>query len=80
MTLPILRRGRGSLAKLADDLGITRGAVVKWHQIPASRVIKVAALTGLSRHDLRPDLYPEPFDTDADLSGNSCNATERGDS
>ena len=59
-TLPIIRRGRGSLAKLADDLGLTRAAVAKWRQIPSARVLKVAELTGLSRHELRPDLYPEP--------------------
>lgn len=59
-SLSIIRRGRGSLAKLADDLGVTRAAVAKWRQVPASRVLKVAELTGLTRHELRPDLYPEP--------------------
>lgn len=62
--LSIIRRGRGSLAKLADDLGVTRAAVAKWHQVPAGRVVKVAELTGLSRHQLRPDLYPEPADNE----------------
>lgn len=31
--------------------------------VPAKHVIKIEAVTGISRHDLRPDLYPECLPT-----------------
>lgn len=39
---------------------ITGKAVAKWitEGVPAERVLKVEAATGVSRHELRPDLYP----------------------
>lgn len=49
------------LAQIARGLGISRGAVAKWKRVPADRVLAVERLTGLSRHDLRPDLYPRPY-------------------
>lgn len=49
----------GSGEKLADALGITRQAIYQWDKVPAERVLDVERLTGVSRHDLRPDLYPE---------------------
>lgn len=56
--LKLIRRGYGSLTHLANELGITRGAVAKWDRIPAERVLEVERVTGISRHQLRPDLYP----------------------
>ncbi|MCH8137231.1 MAG: helix-turn-helix domain-containing protein [Proteobacteria bacterium] len=44
---------------LADQLGISRAAVTQWHRIPAERVIAIEQATGIDRHDLRPDIYPE---------------------
>lgn len=61
--LPILRRDRGTISKLADELGLTRPAVSRWEQVPASRVVAVSKITGISRHQLRPDIYPEPDNT-----------------
>jgi len=59
--LDVIRKGpRGSLAKLADALGITRGAVAKWDRVPADKVLAVEANIGVPRHVLRPDLYPPP--------------------
>ncbi len=46
------------LAAIAKELGVTRGAVAKWSRIPAGRVIAVERVTGISREELRPDLYP----------------------
>lgn len=37
---------------------ITPQAVSQWKQVPAERVLQVERATGVSRHRLRPDLYP----------------------
>lgn len=49
---------RGLRLKVARALKITHGAVSQWKRVPAERVILVAALTGIPRERLRPDLYP----------------------
>ena len=56
-----LRRALVALptTKLAVELGITHSAVSQWRRVPAERVLAVERLTGVSRHDLRPDLYPQ---------------------
>lgn len=52
---------RGRRGKLAASLGITSGALSQWTQVPADRVIAVEQITGISRHDLRPDVFgPAP--------------------
>lgn len=54
----------GGQSKLAFALGITPQAihqlVVKGH-VPAERVLEIEKATGgrVTRHQLRPDLYPE---------------------
>jgi DNA-binding transcriptional regulator YdaS (Cro superfamily) len=48
----------GSTAKLAAALGIASQAISQWRRVPAGRVLDVERVTGVSRHDLRPDLYP----------------------
>lgn len=49
----------GGLTALADPLGITPQAIWNWQEVPARRVLAVERITGVSRHDLRPDLYPK---------------------
>lgn len=49
---------RGRSLELANGLGISPSAVSMWDQVPSGRVLEVERLTGVSRHDLRPDLYP----------------------
>ena len=51
-------RAAGSIYRLASDLGIHRSAVLRWRQIPPTRVLAVERITGVSRTELRPDLYP----------------------
>lgn len=52
---------RGRQISLARALEITPGAVSQWDRVPAERVLDIERLTGISRHDLRPDLYgPHP--------------------
>lgn len=51
--------GQSGLARIC---GVTQPAVWKWLQsskrLPAEHVLKVEATTGVSRHYLRPDIYP----------------------
>lgn len=35
---------------------ITPQAISQWRQVPHDRVIEVERVTGISRHELRPDL------------------------
>jgi DNA-binding transcriptional regulator YdaS (Cro superfamily) len=54
-------RAVGGRRALAERVGVRVQAVEKWvrfERIPAERVLTVEELTGVSRHDLRPDLYP----------------------
>jgi TorA maturation chaperone TorD len=50
----------GGVARLARKIGISQPSVSNWSKVPAQRVIAVEAATGVSRNDLRPDLYCEP--------------------
>lgn len=57
-----------SQSDLARALGITPGMVWQWktrlRRIPAERVLQIERATGgkVTRHELRPDLYPiEPY-------------------
>lgn len=55
--MALLRSFRGYSSKVAAALGVTRGAVSAWKQIPAEYVVIVEQATGLPREQLRPDLY-----------------------
>ncbi|MDW5314998.1 Cro/CI family transcriptional regulator [Rhizobium sp. PL01] len=46
-----------SLAKLAREIGITRGAVAQWERVPAERMVDVSRVTGIPLPMLRPDLF-----------------------
>jgi len=48
----------GGYAALGQRLGKTRMNVWQWRRVPAEYVLSVERATGVSRHDLRPDLYP----------------------
>ena len=48
----------GSASELARRLGISHPALFRWKQVPAERVLKMEQVTGISRHDIRPDIYP----------------------
>lgn len=52
----------GGPTALARQLGMPRGrvTVTQWarRRLPAERVLAVEAASGVSRHELRPDLYP----------------------
>lgn len=48
----------GSQRALAQRLGITDSAISQWARVPTPRVLDVERITGVSRHELRPDIYP----------------------
>lgn len=48
----------GTAQKLAELIGVTPQAISQWDRVPALRVLKVEAVSGVSRHDQRPDIYP----------------------
>ena len=51
----------GSKYRLAKLIGIKPPSVHAWMRsgrIPAERVLAVEAATGISRYELRPDIYP----------------------
>ncbi|MBK8752402.1 MAG: helix-turn-helix domain-containing protein [Candidatus Competibacteraceae bacterium] len=53
----------GGQTHLAKAIGLKQGHIWFWlkrGRIPAERVLAVEAATGISRHELRPDIYPEP--------------------
>ena len=63
----------GSQSALARICGVTQAAVWKWldggKHLPAEHVLKVERHTGVSRHLLRPDLYPCDPSKDSSSSG-----------
>lgn len=52
----------GGAAALARRLGRTRQALYQWKRVPPEHVLAIERATEghVSRHDLRPDLYPRP--------------------
>lgn len=55
-------REYGSQQAMADDLGVTQPTIWRWlnqsKQLPPEYVLRVETATGVSRHQLRPDIYP----------------------
>lgn len=47
----------GSASELARRLGVTPAAVLQWDRVPPLRVLDVERESGVSRYELRPDIY-----------------------
>lgn len=57
----------GSGSALARRLGVSPMTVSYWRSrsagiVPVERVIAIFELTGVTPHELRPDIYPNPTD------------------
>lgn len=69
----------GSQTALAEICGVSQTAVWKWLQsskrIPAEYVLKAEQATGISCHDLRPDIYPRERMVDHRAGLHPCPAT-----
>jgi DNA-binding transcriptional regulator YdaS (Cro superfamily) len=48
----------GGARALGRALGINYTAILRWGAVPPLRVLQIERLTGVSRHELRPDIYP----------------------
>ena len=51
----------GGQVALAEKLRLGQSSISNWvtrKRIPAERVLDIERITGVSRHRLRPDLYP----------------------
>jgi TorA maturation chaperone TorD len=55
--LALAIRVAGGVGALARGLGISQPSVSGWARVPADRVLAIEALTGVTREQLRPDLY-----------------------
>jgi len=54
----------GSASALGSAVGVSKMAVSLWKKngVPSTRVIQIYKATGVTPHDLRPDLYPNATD------------------
>jgi DNA-binding transcriptional regulator YdaS (Cro superfamily) len=52
------KEAAGGGKALADLIGINKASVAGWQRVPAERVLTIEQKTGVPRHQLRPDLYP----------------------
>jgi DNA-binding transcriptional regulator YdaS (Cro superfamily) len=51
----------GGLTALGRKIGVTPQRIYNWRRsgkIPANQVLAIERATGVSRHSMRPDIYP----------------------
>lgn len=60
--LKACRDAAGSDSQMARDLGVPQSTMWRWlnqtRQLPAEYVLRAEEIYGVSRHLLRPDIYP----------------------
>lgn len=54
-------------SKLAEKLGVSSMTISHWKKryggvVPKGRVFPIFHVTGITPHELRPDMYPNPTD------------------
>lgn len=49
-----------TLSLVSEQMHVCKSTVSRWvgNRVPAERVVELEAVTGISRHLIRPDLYP----------------------
>ncbi len=57
-------RREGSLRRVAERLGVSRQAMQQWTLVPVRRVLMLEAMSGVSRYELRPDIYGPAADAE----------------
>lgn len=60
-TLKQIVKEAGGQSEIARQLGLRQQSISEWverNRVPAERVIEVERITGVPRHELRPDIYP----------------------
>ncbi|OHC96405.1 MAG: hypothetical protein A2792_00215 [Sphingomonadales bacterium RIFCSPHIGHO2_01_FULL_65_20] len=66
----------GSQSALGEICGVSQTAVWKWVQsakrMPPEYVLRAEAATGVSKHDLRPDIYPREIMIDQPTEDRFC--------
>ncbi|WP_299307826.1 YdaS family helix-turn-helix protein [uncultured Croceicoccus sp.] len=76
--LAIAIRRAGSQTAFAKLIGKRQSVVNYWLQVskplPAEHVLPIEAATGVSRHDLRPDIYPRETSSSAVATPAPCAA------
>lgn len=50
--------------EIAAALGIKRQALAQWTRVPHTRVLAVAKIIKWEPHQIRPDVYPAPRQSD----------------
>ena len=50
-------KNAGGATALSTKIGITSQAISQWHIVPAKRVLDIERETGVSRYELRPDVF-----------------------
>ena len=53
----LIRAQRGAQVRIAEALGMTRSAVNQWEVVLAEYIVEIERVTGISRAELRPDLF-----------------------
>jgi len=52
----------GGLSKLAATLGVNYRTFHGWKRVPSRHCVKFSEVSGISLHELRPDIYPNNFE------------------
>jgi len=52
-----IRAKRGRLRDMALALEVSPSTILTWKQVPPAYCLKIEGMTGVSRYDLRPDIY-----------------------
>jgi DNA-binding transcriptional regulator YdaS (Cro superfamily) len=72
------KRTGQTLDATAEQFGVDRKTILRWEQgsspIPADRVLTIERITGISRHELRPDLSRIFVDGSRGPAGNDAEA------